>query len=190
MFWGCLKSQIVCSGAKIVFLQNCQDVKNEVFEKKLAFSVFAFYVGERQTAKKEEQQMKFAKVALENSVLGVVRQISGYSKAGIVNFEELQTIVCVWRAEKMAFSSTLSVLEKLSFLVCKNGWNATKIGASAGSVETKNSFLRTKGVLEGVSKRLFTTIGPQIITGGFFYYLELISRSGNNYCYRFSISSN
>ena len=33
----CLKTQIVSICAKIVFSQNCRDIKNEVFEKKIAF---------------------------------------------------------------------------------------------------------------------------------------------------------
>ena len=38
-----LKTQIVSHCAKIVFLQNFGDVKNEVFEKKIAFFVFPFF---------------------------------------------------------------------------------------------------------------------------------------------------
>ena len=38
--------------AKIVFLQNFGDVKNEVFEKKLAFLFLSFYVGEIEAEKK------------------------------------------------------------------------------------------------------------------------------------------
>ena len=39
-FGGMLKAQIMSIGAKIVFSQNCRDVKNEVFEKKIAFLPF------------------------------------------------------------------------------------------------------------------------------------------------------
>ena len=37
-----LETQIVQQCVKIVFLQNLGDVKNEVFEKKIAFFVFSF----------------------------------------------------------------------------------------------------------------------------------------------------
>ena len=36
VFWVCLKTQIVSICVKIVFSENCRDVKNEVFEKKIA----------------------------------------------------------------------------------------------------------------------------------------------------------
>ena len=42
-----LKTQIVSQCAKIVFLQNFGDVKNEVFEKKIAFFVFVFFMLEK-----------------------------------------------------------------------------------------------------------------------------------------------
>ena len=41
-FWAFLETQIVQQCVKIVFLQNLGDVKNEVFEKKIAFFVFSF----------------------------------------------------------------------------------------------------------------------------------------------------
>ena len=40
--------------AKIVFLQNFGEIKNEVFEKKIAFLFFIFYVGEIKTEQKKE----------------------------------------------------------------------------------------------------------------------------------------
>ena len=46
-----MKTQIVSHCAKLVFLQNFEDVKNEVFEKKFAFLVLSFYVGEIETEK-------------------------------------------------------------------------------------------------------------------------------------------
>ena len=39
--------------AKIVFLQNCRDVKNEVFEKKLHFLFLSFDVAARETETKK-----------------------------------------------------------------------------------------------------------------------------------------
>ena len=41
-FGACLKTPILPHCPKIVFLQNFGDVRNEVFEKKLAFFVFLF----------------------------------------------------------------------------------------------------------------------------------------------------
>ena len=44
---------------KIVFLQNLGNVKNEVFEKKIAFFVFSFfYVGDLETEKRKERKWK------------------------------------------------------------------------------------------------------------------------------------
>ena len=45
--------------AKEVLLQNFGDVKNEVFEKKIAF--FVFYVGEIETEKRKKKKMEKAK---------------------------------------------------------------------------------------------------------------------------------
>ena len=42
--------------AKIVFLQNLGDVKNEVFEKKIAFFVFSFFMLEKEKQKKEKME--------------------------------------------------------------------------------------------------------------------------------------
>ena len=40
VFWAFLETQIVQQCLKILFLQNLGDIKNEVFEKKIAFSFF------------------------------------------------------------------------------------------------------------------------------------------------------
>ena len=42
IFWVYLKTQIVSICAKIVFSQNCRDVKHEVFEKIIAFVCLSF----------------------------------------------------------------------------------------------------------------------------------------------------
>ena len=47
VFWAFLETQIVQQCVKIVFLQNLGDVKNEVFEKKIAFFVFFFFMLEK-----------------------------------------------------------------------------------------------------------------------------------------------
>ena len=46
VFWAFLETQIVHQCVKIVFLQNLGDVKNEVFEKKIAF-FFPFFMLEK-----------------------------------------------------------------------------------------------------------------------------------------------
>ena len=47
------KTQIVSMCAKIVLSQNCRDVKNEVFEKNIAFLVLFFFAeGETEKWKK------------------------------------------------------------------------------------------------------------------------------------------
>ena len=52
-----LETQIVQQCLKIVFLQNLGDVKNEVFEKKIAFFVFfLFYVGKIETEKRKKKK--------------------------------------------------------------------------------------------------------------------------------------
>ena len=68
VFWVFLKTQIVSHCAKIVFLQNFGDVKNEVFEKKIAFLFFLFYVGEIETEKRKKRKMEKAKKPYKNSV--------------------------------------------------------------------------------------------------------------------------
>ena len=56
-----LKTQIVSHCAKIVFLQDFGHVKNEVFEKKIAFFVFVFFcVGEIEIEKRKTNKMEKA----------------------------------------------------------------------------------------------------------------------------------
>ena len=47
VFWAFLETQIVQQCVKIVLLQNLGDVKNEVFEKNIAFFVFVFFMLEK-----------------------------------------------------------------------------------------------------------------------------------------------
>ena len=58
-----MKTQIVSHCAKIVFLQNFGDVKNEVFEKEIAF--FVFVIG---TEKRRNKKMEKAKNPYKNRV--------------------------------------------------------------------------------------------------------------------------
>ena len=65
VFFVFLKTQIVSHCAKIVFLQNFGDVKNEVFEKKLHFLFVFFYVREIGT-EKEKKKMERPKIPVKN----------------------------------------------------------------------------------------------------------------------------
>ena len=60
VFGAFLETQIVQQCVKMVFLQNFGDVKNEVFEKKIAFFCL-FYIGEREKQKKEKKMEKAQK---------------------------------------------------------------------------------------------------------------------------------
>ena len=55
VFWAFLETQIVQQCVKIVFLQNFGDVKNEVFEKKIAFFVFSFLCWKNRNRKKKNK---------------------------------------------------------------------------------------------------------------------------------------
>ena len=65
--------------AKIVFLQNFEDVKNEVFERKLHF-LFLFFVGEVEQKKTKTNKMEKAKKPYKNWVFKVVIQTCEQSK--------------------------------------------------------------------------------------------------------------
>ena len=56
----CLKTQIVSVCVKIVFSQNCRDVKSEVFENKISFFVLVFLMllQDKQTWKKAPKTYK------------------------------------------------------------------------------------------------------------------------------------
>ena len=61
VFWAFLKTQIVSHCAKIVFLQNFGDVKDEVFEKKLHFLFFFFMLEKQKQKKGKKRKMEKAK---------------------------------------------------------------------------------------------------------------------------------
>ena len=61
-----LETQIVQQCVKIVFLQNLGDVKNEVFEKKIAFFVFSFLCWRPRNRKKKKNKMEKAKKPYKN----------------------------------------------------------------------------------------------------------------------------
>ena len=90
-----------------MFLQNCLDVKNEVFEKKAAFFVFVFYVGDRETEKKK-QNGKRPQNPIEIVFLKVVIQKWEKWKHGFL--AKLAWHYLCQEGEKSAFSCTPSVL--------------------------------------------------------------------------------
>ena len=68
-------SVTLCQSSVFFFLQNCLDVKNEVFEKKIAFLVFVFFcVGEIETEKRTTNKMEKAKKPNKNRFFKVVIQ--------------------------------------------------------------------------------------------------------------------
>ena len=112
-------------------LQNSGDVKNEVFEKKIAFLVFPFLCWRNRNRKKRKKKMEKAQKPCKNSFFKVVIQKCEKSKKWIFSKNWL-TLVCVGKGEKRAFSCTLSVMAKI-FLCpkqCKPE-NTIKIGVSA-----------------------------------------------------------
>ena len=107
-----LKTQIVSHCAKIVFLQNFGDVKNEVFEKKIAFFVFVFFFCWRnRNRKNKNKQNGKANKPYKNRVFKVVIQKCDKSKKWIFSNNRL-TLFVSGREKKRAFSCTLSVLAK------------------------------------------------------------------------------
>ena len=48
-----------------LFLQNCRDVKNEVFEKKMSFLSLSFYVAARETENMEKAQKTLKMIFFE-----------------------------------------------------------------------------------------------------------------------------
>ena len=106
----CFKSQRVSIGAKIVFSANCQDVKNEVSEKKFIIFCFClFYVGERQTEKKKNTKRKNATNAQKNCVLGVVMK---NEKGRKMNYTKLAKHYLCFEGRKTVLWCTLSVSAK------------------------------------------------------------------------------
>ena len=83
----------MCRGAKVVFSQNCRDVKNEIFETKMAFICFCLFCVEERQGKKKKKQ----KTTEKNSVLG------RNGKIDFVKIVKLQNMICVRKVEKGHF---------------------------------------------------------------------------------------
>ena len=116
VFWAFLETQIVQQCVKIVFLQNLGDVKNEVFEKKIAFfCFFPFYVGKIETEKKKDENGKKKQKTYKNR--GFLRWSSKNVKKQKkwIFSKNCLTLFVSGREKKRAFSCTLSVLAKIFF---------------------------------------------------------------------------
>ena len=117
---------------KIMFLQYLGDVKNEVFEKKIAFFVFVFLCWRNRNRKRKTNKMEKAKKPNKNRFFKVVIQKCEKSKNRILSKNCLTLFFVSGREKKRAFSCTLSVLAKNVFgpKQCKPG-KTIKIVVSA-----------------------------------------------------------
>ena len=103
VFWAFLETQIVQQCVKIVFLQNFGNVKNEVFEKKIAFFVFSFFMLEIEKQKRQKKKKREkAKKPYKNRVFFKV-VIQKYEKSEKRIFlQKLPDTICVRKGEKNA----------------------------------------------------------------------------------------
>ena len=88
---------IVSHCAKIVFSQYCRDVKNEVFEKKIAFFVFVFSMLETEKQKKEKQNGKRPKNPIQ--IVFFLRWSSKKEKIKKGSFAKYPDTICVRKGE-------------------------------------------------------------------------------------------
>ena len=125
--------QIVSHCAKIVFLQNFGDVKNEVFEKKIAFFVLSCLCWRNRNRKKKKGKWKRPKKPYKNSVFEVVIQKCEKSKKWIFFCKNCLTLFVSGRERKTRiFVHTICFAQNI-FLgpeQCKPG-KTIKIVASA-----------------------------------------------------------
>ena len=114
-------------------MQNFGDVKNEVFEMKIAFFVcFSFfYVGEIETDKRNTNKMEKAKNPIKICFLKVVIQKCEKSKK-MDFWQNLPETMCVRKGETTHFRAHYLFLAKIFFgpKQCKPR-NTIKIGVSA-----------------------------------------------------------
>ena len=122
---------------KIVFLQNLGDVKNGVFEKKIAFfCFFLFYVGDLETEKRKKMKMEKAKKPYKNRFFlrwVHAKNVKNQKKKWIFFAKIGWHCLCQEGRKKRAFSCALSVSAKKIFLgpkQCKPG-KTIKIVVSA-----------------------------------------------------------
>ena len=100
VFWALLETQIVQQCVKIVFLQNFGNVKNEVFEKKIAFFVFSFFMLEIEKQKRQKKRKgKKPKNPIKIGFFKVVIQKYEKSKTRIF-LQRLPDTICVRKGEK------------------------------------------------------------------------------------------
>ena len=115
VFWALLETQIVQQCVKIVFLQNLGDVKNEVFEKKIAFFVFFFFLCWKNRNRKKKKKMEKAKKTYKNRVCLRWSSKNVKKQKKRIFCKNCLTLFVSGREKKRAFSCTLSVLAKNFF---------------------------------------------------------------------------
>ena len=119
--------------AKIVFLQNLGDVKNEVFKKKIAFFVFVFLCWRNRNRKKKTNKMEKAKKPIQIGFLGGGHpKMSRIKKRWIFSNKNCLTLFVSGREKKRVFVHTIC-FGQLFFLdqkQCKPG-KTLKIVVSA-----------------------------------------------------------
>ena len=126
MFFGpFLETQIVQQCVKIVFSRNLGNVKNEVFEKKIAFfCFFLFYFGDLETEKRKKKKGKGQK-PYKNRFFKVVMQKCEKSKKMDVQ-QKLADTICVRKGEKTRiFVHTICFGQK--FFLAQNSANQEKL---------------------------------------------------------------
>ena len=118
VFWICLKSQIVCRGAKIFFgnLSGCQ---KRVIEKKCALFVFVFFMLEKVKRKMwKNREKKFQTKNQKNCVFWVVvKKMVFFVKMSFLG-KIGKHYLCSEGKKRCAFSLQLSVFGKCSFFWC------------------------------------------------------------------------
>ena len=127
------KPQIVSHCAKIVFLKNCGDIKNEVFEKKIAFFVFVFLCWRNRNRKKTKKtKWKKAPKPYKNCVFWWSSKSVKISKKGFF-YHKLPITICVRKGQKTrTFVDTICFGQKFFWTkTVKKPGNTIKIVVSA-----------------------------------------------------------
>ena len=121
-----------------MFSQNCWDVKNEVFEKKIAFVVFVFFMLLKVKQKKEKSKWERAPNPIKIVFLEVVIQKWEKWKNGLV--AKIAWHYLCWEGRKKAvFVHTICFGQKLfGPKQSKPGKTIIKIVASAETAQNQN----------------------------------------------------
>ena len=125
--WAFLETQIVQQCVKIVFLQNLGDVKNEVFEKKIAFFVFSFLCWRpRNRKKKKKKKLEKAPKPYKNRVFFKVVMQKCEKSPKMDFLQKLADTIFVRKGEKTRiFVHTICFGQK--FFLAQNSVNQEKL---------------------------------------------------------------